>query len=172
MFHSIRGKTMYLKQLLCASVLICLVSCSLNDPTKSKVTSSSSVAVSSCVLALTSSSVSTTISSSVQSSAVIQSSSLTVQSSSLQTVLSSSSSMVGCYGQDSMLPTQSSGKQPVNQSGLCCQGLNVIQDNSFFDITCKLIILAGTYVDTRCSACGNGICDKTESHCNCPADCP
>jgi len=164
---------MYLKQLFCASVLICLVSCSLNDPTKSKVTSSSSVAVSSCVLALTSSSVSTTISSSVQSSAVIQSSSLTVQSSSLQTVLSSSSSMVGCYGQDSALPVQLSGLPPTNQTGLCCSGLKIIHENSHYDqTTCQLIIIPGNTITNYCSACGNGICDKTESHCNCPADCP
>ncbi len=48
----------------------------------------------------------------------------------------------------------------------CCAGLNPISASVGDGRTCSLT--AGYY----CSACGNGECERPESACNCPEDCP
>lgn len=161
-----------------------LLSCSFHDET-TEVSSSSVQAIQSSAQGLSSSSAALLpepssswglpISSSLDigiSSVVASSSSNAVLSSSSTSILASSSAMAGCYGQDSLLPASGDSRPGVDYSGLCCPGLVAVSDSGVYEpSSCKFYPVNAWY--TRyCTACGNGICNREESHCSCPADCP
>ena len=84
---------------------------------------------------------------------------------------------VGCVGEGEVIPATSISpegfKKRKHIATECCEGLRPIIISSQYDENCNLKPpLVGVQGGmTVCSKCGNGICEKWESKCNCPEDC-
>jgi hypothetical protein len=79
---------------------------------------------------------------------------------------------VGCLGEGQRYPGAVSPEASDHMAKMCCPGFKWILGPNDYDLNCKRQLPAPGSPGAYCSKkCGNQVCDRLETRCNCPGDC-